>query len=229
MITIYTITYNEEFMLPHFVKWYRDRFKDCKIVVFDNESTDNTRQIATDLDCEVIEYSTGNKLSDSAYLSIKNNVWKQAETDWVIVCDVDEFLQVDESYLNTNQTLYKAKGFNMCNVELLADITEIKHGVEAVQYNKTILFNKKYIKEINYGAGCHHCEPIGEVIFSEITPPLYHMKFINVDLLVEKYKSYAERLSDENKKMRWGYHYEQEEWSIREEFKNTLQLAKLIR
>jgi hypothetical protein len=55
------------------------------------------------------------------------------------------------------------------------------------------------------------------------------MKFINVDLLVNKYKSYASRLSDENKQMRWGYHYEQEEWRIREEFKNTLQLAKIIR
>jgi hypothetical protein len=55
------------------------------------------------------------------------------------------------------------------------------------------------------------------------------MKFINVDLLVSKYKSYASRLSDENKAMRWGYHYEQEEYFIREEFKNTLQLAKIIR
>jgi hypothetical protein len=29
--------------------------------------------------------------------------------------------------------------------------------------------------------------------------------------------------------MRWGYHYEQEEWRIIEEFKNTLNIAKKIR
>jgi glycosyltransferase involved in cell wall biosynthesis len=229
MITIYTITYQEEHIIEYFVKWYRDRFKDCTIVVFDNESTDNTRQIATDLGCEVITYCTGNKLSDSTYLQIKNNIWKQAETDWVIVCDVDEFLDVDESYLNTNQTLYKAKGYNMCNVDNLADITEIKHGVEAIQYDKTILFNKKYINEINYGAGCHYCQPKGNIIYSGVNPSLYHMKFINVDLIVHKYKTYAERLSDENKAMRWGYHYEQDEYFIREEFKNTLQIATKIR
>jgi hypothetical protein len=98
-----------------------------------------------------------------------------------------------------------------------------------VQYDKIVCFNKKYIQEINYGAGCHNAEPQGDVIFSSNRPKLLHMKFINVDLLVNKYKSYASRLSDENKQMRWGYHYEQEEWRIREEFKNTLNIAKIIR
>jgi glycosyltransferase involved in cell wall biosynthesis len=229
MITIYTITYNEQHIIPYFIKWYRERFADCTIVVFDNESTDNTRQIATDLGCEVIEYSTGNKLSDSAYLSIKNNVWKQSKTDWVIVCDVDEFIDVDESYLNTNQTLYKAKGFNMFNLDNLEDITQVQYGLEAVQYDKTILFNKKYIKEINYGAGCHHCQPKGDIIYSRLNPSLYHMKFLNVDLLVNKYKNYAERLSDENKQMKWGYHYEQAEQEIRDSYHNWAKIVKKIR
>lgn len=229
MITIYTITYNEEHIIEYFVKWYRERFKDCTIVVFDNESTDNTRQIATDLGCEVIEYSTENKLSDSAYLSIKNNVWKQAQTDWVIVCDVDEFLDVDETYLNTNQTLYKAKGYNMFNLDNLEDITQLQYGLEAMQYDKTILFNKKYINEINYGAGCHHCQPKGDVIYSGLNPSLYHMKFLNVELLVHKYKTYAERLSDENKQMRWGYHYEQAEQDIRDSYHNWSKIVKKIR
>ena len=54
------------------------------------------------------------------------------------------------------------------------------------------------------------------------------MKFINEEILVEKYKSYANRLSEENLKNRWGYHYQEEENSIRESFKNHLKLAKLI-
>lgn len=231
MITIYTITYNEEVMLPYFIKWYRDRFPNCKIVVYDNESTDGTKNICLNTpNLQYIPYHTGNKLSDSTYLKIKNNAWKHAETDWVIVCDVDEFLDMDEQKLKLSQpcTLFKSKGFNMCNVENLKDITEIKHGVRATQYDKTILFNRKHITEINYSAGCHHCEPTRFVIYSSLNPHLYHMKFIDVNLLVNKYKTYASRLSDENKEMRWGYHYEQEEWLIREEFKNTLNLAEKI-
>jgi len=36
-MTIYTITYNEELMLPYFIRHYRLRFPNCKIVVYDNE------------------------------------------------------------------------------------------------------------------------------------------------------------------------------------------------
>ncbi len=232
MITIYTITYNEEVILPYFIKWYRDRFPNCKIIVYDNESTDGTKNICLSTpNLQYIPYHTGNKLSDSTYLKIKNNAWKHADTDWVIVCDVDEFLDMDEGKLKIHQscTIFKSKGYNMCNVDNLEDITEIKHGVRATQYDKTILFNRKHIAEINYSAGCHHCEPTRFVIYSSLNLHLYHMKFIDVDLLVNKYKSYASRLSDENKEMRWGYHYEQEGWLIREEFKNTLQLAEKIR
>ena len=234
-LTIFTITYNEQVILPYFIKWYRERFPNCKIVVYDNESTDGTKNICLSTpNLQYIPYHTGNKLSDSTYLKIKNNAWKHAETDWVIVCDVDEFLDVNEndlSYLgNCNSKIVKGCGYNMCNVEDLKDITEIKHGVRATQYDKVLMFNKKYIEEINYSAGCHGCNPQPEVNIDNVFATfLYHMKFIDVDLLVNKYKSYASRLSDENKEMRWGYHYEQEEWLIREEYKNTLQLAEKIR
>lgn len=227
-INIYTICYNEEVVLPHMIKWYKDRFPDCHIVVYDNYSTDNTEKIALEHGCEVIKYDTGNKLSDSTYLKIKNNCWKTSNTDWVIVCDVDEFLDIDSSMLNTDRTLYKSKGFNMCNVENTS-ICDIKYGIEAIQYDKVVLFNSKYIKEINYDPGCHSCNPIGDIIWGIKNPNLFHMKFIDEDLLVEKYKSYAKRLSDENLKNKWGYHYQEEESSLRESYKNHLKIAKLIR
>lgn len=230
MITIYTITYNEEVILPYFIKWYRDRFPNCKIVVYDNESTDGTKNICLNTpNLQYIPYHTGNKLSDSTYLKIKNNAWKHADTDWVIVCDVDEFLDVNGSNLNDNQSIYKSKGFNMFNLDNLEDITEINYGLPAVQYDKSILFNRKRLTEINYGAGCHHCEPQGDVVFSVINPPLYHMKFLNVDYIVQRYKMYSERLSDENKQMRWGYHYQQAEQEIRDSYHNWAKIVEKIR
>jgi hypothetical protein len=202
--------------------------------VYDNESTDGTKNICLNTpNLTYIPYYTGNKLSDSTYLKIKNNAWKHAETDWVIVCDADEFLEVNqrniEEFDNFEDRLVQGYGYNMCNVEGLEDVTQIKHGVRATQYDKTLLFNRKYIKEINYSAGCHSCEPIGDVSKSVISFPLYHMKFIDVDLLVNKYKSYASRLSDENKQMRWGYHYEQAEQEIRDSYHNWAKIVKKIR
>lgn len=228
MITIYTIAYNEEFMLPHFIKWYRNNIPDCKIVVYDNESTDKTKQIALENNCEVINYSTNNKLCDQTYLNIKNNCWKKADTDWVIVCDADEFLDINFNDLNFC-TIVKSTGYNMCNILNLGELSDIKHGIKATQYDKAILFNKKHIEEINYSAGCHGCDPKGQVIYNTKEFNLYHMHFINEDLMVEKYKRNAKRLSENNKLNRWGYHYEQQEESIRESYKNHLQLSEKIK
>jgi glycosyltransferase involved in cell wall biosynthesis len=46
MVTIYTITYNEELMIEFFINHYRKKFPGCEIVVFDNYSTDKTVEIA---------------------------------------------------------------------------------------------------------------------------------------------------------------------------------------
>jgi hypothetical protein len=54
------------------------------------------------------------------------------------------------------------------------------------------------------------------------------MKFINEDLLAEKYKSYKSRLSAENLKNNWGFQYKDEEEKVRESYKNHLKIAKNI-
>jgi glycosyltransferase involved in cell wall biosynthesis len=115
MVTIFTVAYNEEIMLPFFIKWYRKRFPNCRIVVYDNESTDDTVKIALENNCEVITYCTNNQLSDSKYLEIKNNCWKDATTDWVLVCDVDEMLDINFKNLeNCKYDIIQGKGFEMC-------------------------------------------------------------------------------------------------------------------
>ena len=227
-ITIYVITFNEEYVLPFFIKWYRDRFPNCKIVVYDNYSTDNTVKIALENNCEVIPYDTNNQLSDSKYLEIKNNCWKNAETDWVLIADCDELLDIKLEDLNTNCTLFKAKGYNMCNVEELSNVLDIKHGIEAEQYDKVLCFNKRYIKEINYSPGCHNCSPLGDVLYSYKTPKLLHMKFINEDYMVDRYKMFKNRMSEENIKKGWGVQYTNTEEIIRRDYKNHLNASKNI-
>ena len=63
-------------MLPYFIRHYRKNFPDCRIIVYDNHSTDATVKIAEAADCEVIPYDTGNHLDDMKYLEIKNHCWQ---------------------------------------------------------------------------------------------------------------------------------------------------------
>jgi hypothetical protein len=116
----------------------------------------------------------------------------------------------------------------MCNIENLSNILDIKHGVETDLYNKSICFNKEEIVEINYLPGCHKCNPKGNIMYSEKNPKLLHMKFLNEDYLVNKYKVYKNRMSKENIENKWGIQYVEEEKKIRMEFKNNLKLAKKI-
>lgn len=222
MITIYTIAYNEELQIQFTIDHYRKRFHDCKIVVYDNMSTDNTALIAKNNNCVVIPYDTNNTIMDSKYLEIKNNCWKTASTDWVLICDVDELLDINESQLQEEafhgNTIIKSKGFNMINMEDNYDLDNITYGVRSEPYDKYYLFNKAYINNINYMPGCHKANPIGLIKLSNEYYNAYHFNFINIDLSIKKYKEYGKRLSPENIKNGWGFHYLYTEEKIKDEF-----------
>jgi glycosyltransferase involved in cell wall biosynthesis len=225
MVTIYTITYNEEVMLPFFIKHYRERFPNCRIVIFDNMSDDKTVEIASQNNCEVVTYDTGGKLSDSVFLQIKNNCWKDAETDWVLVCDCDEFLNINEQQLKHEDSLgvsiISTEGYNMIDLRedtSVLDIGNIKYGSREKNYDKKILFKKRKIIEINYQPGCHVAYPQGEVIYSEKIYMLGHVKFISLEYMIQRYKLFADRLSDENIVKQWSFHYKMGEEKIREEY-----------
>lgn len=217
-MTIYTIAYNEELMLPYFIKHYRERFPDCKIVVYDNESADNTVKIALGNGCEVVSYSTNNQLSDTKYLEIKNNCWKQ-EQGWVIVADCDEFLDIYESDLiEETASIISVKAYNMVNHENDLNIDNIKYGVRSQSYDKAYCFNASKLTEINYNAGCHSCNPVGDVSYSNSIYRAYHYKYINLDYMIKRHAIFASRLSAENIERGFGGHYLYSAQKISNEF-----------
>jgi glycosyltransferase involved in cell wall biosynthesis len=211
MITIYTIAYNESVFIKFMIDHYRSRFLNCKIVVYDNESSDDTVDIAKANGCEVISYSTNNQISDKKYLEIKNSCWKTAKTDWVLICDMDELLDITEADLkredSLGSTIIRAEAYNMVNLEDNLDLPGITHGSRCAPYDKSYCFKKKLIKEINYDPGCHTCKPIGLVKNSEGLYKLYHYKCINPEYQIARYRMYEQRLSEENRKNGWGGHY----------------------
>jgi glycosyltransferase involved in cell wall biosynthesis len=223
MITVYTVAYNEDAFIQFMIDHYRSRFPGCEIVVHDNESTDATVEIAMDNGAEVRSFNTNNQFSDSKHLEIKNNCWKDgAKTDWVLICDSDELLDINQSQLleeeNLGISIIRSEGYNMINMEDNIDIKGIKYGARAPQYDKSYLFNKKFISEINYSPGCHSCNPIGNVKYSDKAYLAYHYNFINLELSIAKYKHYATRLSAENLQKGWGFHYLMKAEQIKDEF-----------
>jgi len=225
-VTIYTVAYNEELMLPFFIKHYRTMFPECRIVVYDNQSTDRTAEIAKSSNCEVIQYDTNNKISDRKYLEIKNNCWKDSKTDWNIVCDVDELAHITREQLEYESglgtSIIKFTGWDMVNMsEDPEDISidTLQWGEYTHYYDKSIAFDKSKIHEINFGPGCHNATPQGEVKYSLNQYNLLHYKYIGEDYMVNRYKLFHSRLSEDNIKMGWGYHYSEAEEALRKSIK----------
>lgn len=233
MITVYTITFNEEVLIQFMIDHYRARFPGCRIVVYDNMSTDNTVKIAHANGCEVIPFDTDNQIQDSRYLKIKNSCWKDAKTDWVVVCDLDELLDINANELKMEEqsgtTIIRSEGYCMVAMDDNLDIASMKYGSRDPNYDKVYLFNKKLISKINYTIGGHGCNPTGAIVYSKRAYKLYHYMFINEGLTVEKFRTYASRLSPENCKHRWGEHYLFPPAQIHDAYVENRQLAKKVR
>lgn len=223
-ITIYTLAFNESFMLPLFIFYYRQVWPACKIVVYNNMSSDNTKQIAEEAGCEVRDYDTGGKLSDETYLKIKSNCWKDADTDWVAIVDVDEWIAIAPDIiegledLNPGLSIIRFAGFNMCNLNDNMNVLSIQHGIRSTSYDKLYCFNKSKVKEINYGLGCHNANPVGDIVYSNETLPAFHYKYINIDYMIRRHALFASRLSPDNLKRGLGSHYRYPAKKIRAEF-----------
>ncbi len=219
-IYLISVCWNEELFLPHFLNYYS--FVD-KIIVFDNFSSDRSVEIMRQYpNVEICFYNTNEKIRDDIYLEIKNNIWKQyrEECDWMIIVDIDEIVYHPlgiPQYLQSlpiDVALLQCNGFEMFSPNYLeapgnSILQKCNLGIPYIQLDKCSIINTKLVKEINYLAGCHKCNPIvNGRIFRDPNLKLLHHKFIfPLPYLIQRYKMMSQRLSDENKKNEWGLHY----------------------
>lgn len=232
MITVYTLTYNEELLIQFMIDHYRARFPGCRIVVNNNiYTTDNTVKIAQANGCEV-RFDDNDKLRDEPLIQIKNNCWKDAKTDWVLVCDLDELLDINEAQLKEEEklgtTIIRSKAYDMVDMKDKLDIPGMKYGARAPYQDKAYLFNRKFISEINYGPGAHTCNPMGFIKYSKKIYKLYHYCYINYDITVEKYRVCRARIKPEDMKDDMGYYIESPE-EIKDLYTETRRLAIKVR
>ena len=207
-------------MIRHTLNYYGD-FCDA-ITVWDNESTDNTRDIIAKEfpHVKIVVWKSNQTINDQHYLNIKNYCWKQSTADWVIVADCDEFLYHPNLFIQLGEfkddgiTIPVVQGYNMFSEKFPDKYNEsitdqVREGVPAAHFNKNIIFAPKYVKEINYQPGAHSCKPTGPKIVSSpsVFLKLLHYKYMSKDYVVAKHEAYASRLSSFNKENGYGAEY----------------------
>ncbi len=213
MIHIYTIAYNEEILMEFLINHYKKMFPNCTITVYDNQSTDRTKEIALDYGCEVIEYDSNNEIRDDLYLEIKNNCWKGQKEKWACIVDCDEILFINEEQLleeeNKGITLISFEGWNMITMSDDPDIIDLDLivGSRATQYDKQYLFDTQQITDINYSAGCHYSNPVGDIEYSTDKYRMCHFKALGLNYMIKRHTEFGKRMSQQNLEKGWGFHY----------------------
>lgn len=206
---------NEEEIIPFTIAHYKEL---CDhIVILDNYSTDNTRQIALALGCQVESYGNPGFYDDHILAIVKNNCWKlraiSMSLDWAIVCDADEILRISRANLEyeylRGTTILDTQGYNMHSRDWPTEsLLEINSGVPSGQYSKRVCFNPRHISEINYGRGAHTCKPQGRIVWSEGAYPLLHYKFIgSPQRMIARHRENSARSSERNLKNNLSNHY----------------------
>lgn len=233
-INVYAICYNEEKLLPYFLRHYSS-FCD-EITIFDNYSTDSSVKImAQSPKTNMIKYATDNEIRDDIYLDIKNNCWKGADADWVIICDIDEFVYHPDIRNILAQmdhiTAITPDWFNMFSANFPITKGQIYEEVNLGMSGgaKLNIFRPYELTEINYDPGCHACHPQGNVMLSQWTGiKTLHYRYLSKEFILQRNASYYARLSQQNKDNGWGFHYGFDPELVTEHFESNLKLATKV-
>jgi glycosyltransferase involved in cell wall biosynthesis len=235
-IETFVLAHQEEKMITYFMRYY-SQFS--QVILMEGHSTDRTVEIAKHFGAKHMIVDSENKVNDDIWTKLKNNCWKESKADWVIICDIDEFVlhplgvpSFLELLETTNYTVFLPRLFNMFSDEFPTTQGQI---YDQIQYGKEggakmNLFRPDQISEINFTVGCHHARPEGNVRL-DITSPLMtlHMSHLSADYTIARRAYLFNRLSDVNKKMGWGYHLNASAEEIRDYMaKEMTALIKVI-
>lgn len=235
-INIFSLCYNESILIPHMVEHYRKYLPSCKITIYDNESTDNSVEIARSLDCEVISFSTDGITNNLKQLEIKNNCWKEVKDGWIIIIDMDEFLCVtEEDFQKENgTTILSIKGAQMIGESLLPDLSDINLQ-EIVKYvpnrfeDKHLCFYRNNITEINYLIGAHKCRPVGSRIKYSLKNYINkHICSPGLPFLINRQKERYERTKINREKYGHSFHYSNDVDKISDKYNEELRKSEIL-
>lgn len=214
IIHVYTMCYNEEILMPYFLRHYGS-FAD-RIFVFDHYSTDKTVQIVNSHQkTTCVSYGIKDEADNTVLVNLKNEAYKvsRGKADWVMIVDVDEFVyypnlvKLLKSYKERGITLPKTRGCDM-----IADgvpthpgqIYEvIQKGVPDIMFSKRAVFNPSI--DIRYFPGAHKCNPQGNVVESEESEiKILHYRFLSAEFTADRVETRTTRRSQNDIENQWG-------------------------
>jgi glycosyltransferase involved in cell wall biosynthesis len=196
-------------MLPFYLRHY-GKFCD-KIVVYDNQSTDRSRDIIRAFpNTDIRDFDSGGVIDEMLYLGIKNEAYKEekGKADFVIVSDVDEFLyapnvlSVLSGMKRRKETILTTQGVEMVSNSFPQDDGRqiwqtVEEGVLSWAFSKRVCFSPEI--GINYLAGAHKCCPSGRIRMSNVFVYMLHFKWLGKEHVYDRYYAYRKRASDWNK------------------------------
>jgi glycosyltransferase involved in cell wall biosynthesis len=228
-IDLYTMTWNDKTLLPHFLRHYASWVD--RIVVFDDYSDDGTRDLLQT--CQKVEMRNLPDKGDSfvlTALNIWNHAWKESRgrADWVIVTNVDEFFvhrhgesTFLESLRATAHTIVHPLGFEMYGAAFPDSgaelVRQVPHGVALRQNDKMQIFNPNAISEMNYSPGRHVANPMGEInIAREDSGALLHYKLVDLEnYTIPRQHALGARMLSRDRANHFGFHYHRPPVEIR--------------
>jgi Methyltransferase domain/Glycosyl transferase family 2 len=224
-VEVISFTHNESMYLEYLVKWYSAKFSNLTITIFDNFSTDNTVAKAKALGCNVKSWGNKDHMSESEFAEMKNSCFQGGESDYFLICDIDELLDLDDNDLLVNQpTIVQGIGYNMVG-DSDTKFEEICRGSRDSMYDKCVLFRRSHVVAINYGEGAHWCKP--EFISGEIRPDylrknLYHYRYLSLDFILERYQKRRQRVLEEEFAMGFAVQYFRSPDEIEHEYRQAM-------
>jgi glycosyltransferase involved in cell wall biosynthesis len=232
-IDIFLLCYNEELMLPHTLKFYKTNFPNATIHIVDNYSTDSSCDIAEKNGCKIIKYDSNGQQDEQLLIWVRSHIWKKDVTNgWVIMCDMDEWLNITEVELedeeNKGKTIITTNGVNMIGESNTIDFSdinlfEIKKGVYDERYSKKICFKYPDVN-VEYWWGAHTATVHGNVLYTDKIYLLKHYNYLGEQYLIEKYCKRYER-NQKSRELGMNGHYSNDIEQIKNVYKNWLSSA----
>jgi hypothetical protein len=241
-VHLYTLCYNEIKLLPFAVDYWKTIAD--QVFVLDNGSTDGSVEyLKTVPNVHVVNF-TSDGFNDDIHKRLKNEVWKasRGKADFVVVCDLDEFMYSPRGIRNTlkdmkrrGYTICKPIGYNMVS-ETFPEKSEkllwevCSNGFRDKTFDKVTIFNPNEISEMKYGPGAHLCSPRGNVVwYDDKDVYLLHYKWLSLQYVLDRYKEYSERMSKINIEKKWGVQYSRPIGKTKSDFnKNLINSKKII-
>ena len=246
----YVLCWNEMEILPFVVEYWK-RYA-TKVVVYDNGSTDGSVEFLKQYDwIEVRSFDTNGKKDNDTQALIKNTCWKESreEYDFVIVSDLDECLyfanncSVLDDMMQGGYDILGTPWYALCEDykpkyeegKLLHEqcskfYKEKSNHVKRYEHlGKFILFNPKFINDMNWSVGSHIANPAPSFKLFEANESQCFVIHINsgfgVDYKYARNKLQGAKLSEKNKKRGYSKQYLYDKNRVEMEYKQNQEIS----